>query len=956
MRTPARLWLCLPLLALCGCASNLDQGQSIKDLSTDDTRPKPQAVQSAPVKASSEQALQNYEKLLDLPQDPATRAETMRRLADLQLEQDEASGATLEQSEQRLRRTVALYEAVLKEQPQAPGNDRVLYQLARAHQNLGEADKAEVLLQRLVRDYPASPYADDAHFRRAELLFRLNQFDEAADEYRTVLAKGNATPFYETAEYKYGWSEYKQSEYDEALKVFFRILDRELPPGPQSDPRAAVAAVAAGKRDLAQDAVRVISLSFATLGGGDAAAKWFAAHGEPAYSPMIYAALGAHLLEKKRYTDSARTYDTFVATHPTHELGPAFVTKAIGAQDLGGFTDLVVEEKQRYVRLFDPAAPYWVGKPATPEVLKDLRTHLEDLARFFQARAQKAAAPVEAPAAEGAVAAAPSAPVLTDSARADYQIAAQYWQRLIALYPQDPEMPDLRFLLAESLFESGATLQAAEQFTRIATDYPQHEKAPEAAYAALLAYQRNAGEVPAAQQPAALKRSIDAALALAGRYPQHPRATAALTRAAEDLYRLKDYDRAVTIAAQVLQATPAPADEMLRTAWGVTADAQFSLKRYPEAERAYGELLQRLPADAPERTALGERLASAIYKQGEARRDAKDPRGAAEAFLRVGRAVPKASIRATADYDAAAMLIAAQDWSGAADVLEGFRAGFPQSPLLGEADKKLAVAYQNAGKPREAAGVLKRIAANGAEDTNTRREAAWLAVTLLDQAHDGQRGAEFEAYVRDNPQPLERAEEARQKLADIAGARGDGAARQRWLRELIDADTAGGAARTPRTKLLAAQATLEFARADARKASALALKLPLKQSLPAKKEAMERAIAALTTASDYGFAEVTTAATYELGALYQGFSKSLMASDRPRNLSALEREQYDLLLEEQAFPFEEKAIQWHEANLLRVPQGTYNEWVGKSLEALAQLAPGKYGKREQTAEVFDGLH
>jgi cellulose synthase operon protein C len=153
----------------------------------------------------------------------------------------------------------------------------------------------------------------------------------------------------------------------------------------------------------------------------------------------------------------------------------------------------------------------------------------------------------------------------------------------------------------------------------------------------------------------------------------------------------------------------------------------------------------------------------------------------------------------------------------------------------------------------------------------------------------------------------------------------------------------------------APEATLEFARVEAQKAGKLPLKLPLAQSVKVKKDAVERAIAGLTRASDYNVAAVTTAATYELGLLYQAFSKSLLESERPRKLSALEREQYDLLLEEQAFPFEEKAIEWHEANLKRVEQGVYSEWIGRSLQALAQLAPGKYGKREQTAETYDAL-
>jgi tetratricopeptide (TPR) repeat protein len=53
-----------------------------------------------------------------------------------------------------------------------------------------------------------------------------------------------------------------------------------------------------------------------------------------------------------------------------------------------------------------------------------------------------------------------------------------------------------------------------------------------------------------------------------------------------------------------------------------------------------------------------------------------------------------------------------------------------------------------------------------------------------------------------------------------------------------------------------------------------------------------------------------------------------------------------VLLEEQAFPFEEKAIKLHEVNIARAKEGTDDEWVQKSFEALAQLNPGRYGKVE----------
>ena len=65
--------------------------------------------------------------------------------------------------------------------------------------------------------------------------------------------------------------------------------------------------------------------------------------------------------------------------------------------------------------------------------------------------------------------------------------------------------------------------------------------------------------------------------------------------------------------------------------------------------------------------------------------------------------------------------------------------------------------------------------------------------------------------------------------------------------------------------------------------------------------------------------------------------------------------EYELLLEEQADPFEVKAIQAHEANLGRMRQGVWNDWIRRSASALMELAPGRYGKNDQRDALYDSL-
>ncbi len=89
--------------------------------------------------------------------------------------------------------------------------------------------------------------------------------------------------------------------------------------------------------------------------------------------------------------------------------------------------------------------------------------------------------------------------------------------------------------------------------------------------------------------------------------------------------------------------------------------------------------------------------------------------------------------------------------------------------------------------------------------------------------------------------------------------------------------------------------------------------------------------------------------------VYRDFSRALLESERPKNLKADELEQYSLLLEEQADPFVQKAIEAHEANLKRISQNLWNASIAKSVKALGELAPAKYGKREIREDSYDTL-
>jgi thioredoxin-like negative regulator of GroEL len=448
---------------------------------------------------------------------------------------------------------------------------------------------------------------------------------------------------------------------------------------------------------------------------------------------------------------------------------------------------------------------------------------------------------------------------------------------------------------------------------------------------------------------------VDSSLRFAEANPQDGRTPGVLTYAAEKLYANQDSSSAAAVAQRVLAFQPPPAPELRRTAWTVVAHVEFQQGAFARSEQAYREALVLTPAKSPTRAGLTERLAASVYKQGEEARAAGQLRVAADQFLRVGKVVPDSPTRANAEYDAAAALIALKDWSAAAGVLEGFRRSFPKHPLQAEVPGKLAVCYLESGQPLKAAGEFEALSLTK-KDTAFTRGALWQAAELYEKAGDERDAtAAYERYVR-LPGPLEPAVEARYRLAEICRKQGRLPQRQAWSRELVEIEQKGGNERTDRTRYLGSLSALVMAEPLDEAYRGVRLVEPLKKNLKIKKSKMQQALQAYAVAADYGVAEVATAATYRTAELYNDFGKALLDSQRPRKLSKDELEQYNVMLEEQAYPFEEKAIELHEINARRTRGGLYDEWVKRSFAALGKLRPVRYAKAEKGEVVIDALH
>jgi TolA-binding protein len=947
----------ISLLSACSIGSGRNSGPTLASLKP---LPLPQASRELP-SASIELVVSQYRAVLKVAVDPETRIDVQRRLAGLEMLHSEQRQIDSPQLQRYFDEAIALHQTLLAAHPQRGDNDRLLYQMAKAYELDGRVEESALVLGRLAAGYPDSEYYAEAQFRHAEMLFSQQQYAAAEQAYSAVVAAGKQTSYYDNAIYMQGWTLFKQSSYESSLASFTQVLDRTIPDS------GSIEALPRGEAEMAEDTLRVMSLAFSYLQGAESIRDFYGASAARPYQHLVYQGLGQLYLEKQRYRDSAETYALYVEHYPDTAHAPEFSGRLIDVYQQGGFPSEILPAKEGFARRYGLHSNYWSA--AKESVREDLRRHLyqylEELASHHHASAQILQQQwqrdsLSQPAVTKNGADEPADLLAQQSeTRTAYLTAGNWYAQFVQTFPDDSKTPGMVFLMAESLDEAAEYPRAIAAYERVAYGEYEHRdsaQGAEAGYSAILAYDRQLSEVDAEQLLNWRLQKVESELRFAEVYPCDQRALPVLAHAAEELLQLGEAADAVVAARRVTSWQPEADPGLRRTAWLVQGHGTFQLADYVGAELAYQGALALIEADDDSRSAVVDRLAASVYKQAEAHLIAGERAQGIDDFLRVASVAPESAIAITAAYDGANGLMELQDWGQAERVLISFRHQYPNHELAQTVPAKLVHIYQQRGDWRQAADELTTIAASD-EDPQVRRKSLYMAAELYQKdAEPGLASERYRDYVKRWPQPFDLANEARYQLNEIYRELGDNDERRVWLQQLVSAHDNAGVQTSGRSLYLAAMAATVFSE-DAYLAFRDApLTLPLANSFKTKKKRMKATLAACDKVLGYGVAEFVTEANFRIGDVYTRLSADLMASQRPLNLNALELEQYDLLLEEQAYPFEEKAISIHEANARRSWSGVYDQWVRRSIDSLATLLPARYGKTEVLARYSDDIH
>ena len=522
-------------------------------------------------------------------------------------------------------------------------------------------------------------------------------------------------------------------------------------------------------------------------------------------------------------------------------------------------------------------------------------------------------------------------------------------------FPEDPRIAEYLFLQGETYTEAREHGLAVAAYQRVIREFPQYPQAHEAGYAAILGLDALITTADRDEHELWQRLKIDAQIEFALIFPGDPRAPAVQADAADTLFRLGATTEALDLAENLLVEWPQLEVALQRTALAIIGHVRFEMAQFDLAEQAYARLTG-LPLEPGERADAQQRWLASVYKQGEQAEDAGQVDQAVSHYLRMAQIDAAAELAIQGHFDAVAVLEGAQRVEQAAHLLAQFRQSYPDHALAAGLDLRLAGMYEQTGDWRSAAAEYVRTFESDAPQ-EVRRQSLYRAAQI-NREHGAlpAASASFARYVEAFPRPYDLHFEAIHQLDELSVISGDGVQRRHWLERKIRVHREMGGQATPRITQLAAAAQAYFAEEQARRFMAIRLSHPLPRSLEEKQRALRQAVDAYEALADYGVAEFTTASTFAIADLYRGLSQAIMASDRPGGLSALELEQYEILLEEQAFPFEEQAIELHEINLRRAWAGTYDDWVMRSFAELASLMPGRYMKVEQEVGHARAIH
>lgn len=914
----ACIFFCVSAL-LTSCSTN-ETISAPKTLADIDTINKSHAARTIDVKKKSKKdVLEAYRQYIaTAPAGDISRQRALTRLAELELEvsnellESDSDETQLTQYDSAINSTINLLETTLKDYPEAENNDKVLYQLAQAYDRTTQYEKSINTLKKIAEKYQKSLHYPEAQFRIGENHFARGEYISAEDAYTEVIFSLENDTLYEKSLFKRGWTRYKQELYLEAADDFYLAIDRHN-----------FTQITDSEQSLLNEYMRAISLSFSYHSDDGSIHQYFSNKSNYPFLYETYRNVSDIYIKQERYTDATKVLEEFITHNPTSQNTPLAKINMIKAWQKGGFTNQLHQAIDDFYNGYNPTTPYWASQKKSDknaeQVNAALQAYIVQISSYFHADFDK------------------------KKKKTDFAQAKKWYDRYLNHYQAYANKDKIYALYAELLHTNQQAEEAIQYFELAAFDGDLILDKKSAYSAIAVLNEVIKPDTINKQQQAWRQKYIHYAQQYIELYPQDTQSEPIAMRGAELAFNGKNYEATINIANKL---TDNASNTSRHYTNNLKARAYLELQQYADAESVYLELLEDKNINNKERNTLLNSLALSIYRQAESAQKENQPDLALNHFTRITDVSPNSNLASDGLYDAIAMTMQSERWTDAISLINRFNTLYPNHKRKADITQKLSVAYLNSGDQGRAAKEFQRIS-QFSDNIEVKRAALWKAAELYDNKNNiADAVIAYRDYAHTYKTPYPANMEAMYRLTELYKKMGDTQKQTFWQTRISNIDEKTTKRnKTDRTNFIGSKTILELAQSKQHQFNNIQLKEPLAVNLKKKKTAMQAAVKLFGQASTYGIAEITTEATHSIGQIYLDFSESLLTSQIPKNLGEEERIQYTILLEDQAFPFEEKAIEFYEANLTRTKDGTTNTWLDASFTQLQSLFPVRYQRK-----------
>jgi len=919
-------------LVLTGC-NDEDERNTLQSLVV--SQPTPENNNAIKIEKSDSDIREAYINYLQhASKEDLSRSEALNRLASIEFDLSEKiltneidEQKATELANEKLQTVVSLLETSLQDYPNAKHNDSTYYQLAKVNDQLGNYQASQKALVHLANNYPASKFYLEAQFRLAEHAFSLKKYREAEDKYTEVVIAKQNDKFYEKSLYKRGWSRFKQEFYTEAADDFIRVINLNQFGDNTS--------LSTSQQNLFNEYLRAIGLSFSYLNSTEVVHQYLQSIELIDYYYSLYRSLSDELLKQQRYNDAANALESYSKYYPNSKGAPIAALQVIEIWKESGF---LIQRSLAFKNFFDkyhPSSKYWQQQKTidkshhdhiTLALKKKLLTETATYHQLYQ----------------------------TSNNEENFQIAKRWYLNYLQYFDNFSKQDNIHFLLAK-LYEQHKEKKNAlihYQFAAFDGDTIINKNA---AYRLITLASSLLNEEKDANIQAELNNKIiNYSIHYAQQYPTDTHSLKLIAFASDIAYQHEQFSKAITLTELTIGTRN---NKLLNQINDIKAKSYFQLKRYDVSERIYLAMANDKSLTKKQKDEAKDGLALSIYYQGKQSMEANNIQQSIVHYARIVDIAPNTETASIGLFDAIALSMQQENWLNAIQYIKIFRQHYPSHKLSTDITKKLSVAYLNSKQNVAAAKELEKL--SGHDENIEYNMASLLKAAQLYQENKETQSAirAYQNYIQRYPQPYTDYAESLFQLTLLNMQLGNEAKTLAWHKVIFSSDKqTPNNVKTDRTNFIASHSAMALARESNNKFTDVKLKQPLKNNLRRKKKKMQESVNYYAKASSYGLAETTTEATYAIAKIYNDFSQSLLTSEVPKHLNDDQQEEYMFLLEDQAFPFEEKAIEFYEVNMSYTNDDIYDQWIVKSLKQLQILFPLRYQRTTKVEEVINALH